>query len=535
VTTGAQAGRVLIDNRYELEPAPLARGGMGEVWVGRDTRLDREVAVKFIRFPDGQHDEELVRRFVRESRITARLEHPGVPAVYDGGTYRGRPYLVMQRIHGISVADLIAEHGPLPVAWAAAIAAQVCAVLAVAHEASLVHRDLKPANLMLDRDGGVKVLDFGLAVALDLADMSQITRSGQTLGTPAYMAPEQISASRSDPLTDLYGLGCTLHEMITGSAVFTGPTAYAVMRSQVDFPPPPLRRLRPEVPAALEALVLDLLAKKPGDRPPDARAVYRRLAPFAADLPAISGVVRAGDLSSPARMYATVLARVLPDRAAAPVGPAAPAAAPAERAAPAAAPPEPAAGATQSISRTDLDRLRREAVSLARESRYSQAADLLTGAVGPAARALGPRDADVLSLRVHLADVLFDGGDYRGAGPAYRRLVDDLRGIGGVDAETVLRCQLREATCHALTGHASRALHQMRAVLDEQARLSGPDDPRTLDLRKQIGLLQLGAGQRDAARHTLESLEIDLMRLFGAGSPMLAAVSDLLAGIDRTA
>src|SRR5690606_32991719 len=99
---GAVSGRTLINGRYELEELPLARGGMGEVWVGRDVKLERQVAVKFIRFPEGRQDDELVRRFVRESRITARLEHPGVPAVYDVGTHEGRPYIVMQRIRGIS-------------------------------------------------------------------------------------------------------------------------------------------------------------------------------------------------------------------------------------------------------------------------------------------------------------------------------------------------------------------------------------------------------------------------------------------------
>src|SRR5699024_5788851 len=143
---------------------PIARGGMGEVWEGRDTKLDREVAIKFVRFPDGIVDDELVRRFVRESRITARLRHPGVPAVFDVGTHEDRPFLVMQRIHGISVADLVAEQGPLPIGWASAIAAQTCSVLATAHHASLIHRDLKPSNLVLEPDGTVKVLDFGLAV-----------------------------------------------------------------------------------------------------------------------------------------------------------------------------------------------------------------------------------------------------------------------------------------------------------------------------------------------------------------------------------
>ena len=128
---------------------------MGEVWFGRDVRLDRPVAVKFVRLPEGEPD-DYVRRFVRESRITARLEHPGVPAVYDVGTHEQRPYLVMQRIRGISLKALLADHGPLPVGWVAAVAAQVCAVLSAAHRASLVHRDLKPSNLMMEPDGTVK-------------------------------------------------------------------------------------------------------------------------------------------------------------------------------------------------------------------------------------------------------------------------------------------------------------------------------------------------------------------------------------------
>src|SRR5690606_38415990 len=112
---GTVAARRLINHRYELDELPLARGGMGEVWTGRDIKLERQVAVKFLRFPDGRPDQELARRFVRESRITARLEHPGVPAIYDVGNHDGRPYLVMQRVHGISVADLNAEQAPLPV------------------------------------------------------------------------------------------------------------------------------------------------------------------------------------------------------------------------------------------------------------------------------------------------------------------------------------------------------------------------------------------------------------------------------------
>ncbi len=288
---------------------------MGDVWLGRDVRLDREVVVKFVRFPNGVHDEGLVRRFDRESRITARLEHPGVPAVYDVGVHDGRPYLVMQRVQGISVADLVAEHGTLPIGWAAAIAAQVCAVLVAAHAASLVHRDLKPSNLMLEPDGAVKVLDFGLAVAPTLADFSTITHTHQSLGTPAYMAPEQVEAGVSEAATDLYALGCTLHEMLAGERVFNAPTSFSVMMKQVKDTPPPLRALRPDVPAELERLVLDLLAKRPEDRPAGAEMVHRRLRPFVTGLEPLPEVLRPAGTVSPVRLYAAVLAEI-PDHAA---------------------------------------------------------------------------------------------------------------------------------------------------------------------------------------------------------------------------
>ncbi|GIF48205.1 serine/threonine protein kinase [Asanoa ferruginea] len=517
------SGRRLNNGRYELEKLPLARGGMGEVWLGRDTKLDREVAVKFIRFPDGARDDEHIRRFVRESRITARLEHPGVPAVYDVGVGAdGRPFLVMQRVHGISVADLVAEQGPLPIGWAAAIAAQVCAVLAAAHRASLVHRDLKPSNLMLEPDGRVKVLDFGLAVAPTLADFSKITHTGQPLGTPAYMAPEQVEANLSSPATDLYALGCTLHEMLSGEHLFSGSTSYSVMSKQVKEQPPRLRSLRADAPPALERLLLDLLKKEPQSRPASAEVVFDRLLPFATDLGPLPGVLDPPATTSSARMYAAVLSRVF-----AQVKSAAPANVPVPRQRVQPVAVEPA------LHRSDLERVRSEAHQLIAQSRYSQAADVLAEAAGPAGRSFGPTDRDVVDLRFELANVLFEGGDYRRAAPAYHDLGKDLA-VDDSRIDLLLRCRLQEATCHALTGQSSHALSQLQDVLRAYRQAYGDGDPRTLELRRQIGLLELGTGQRQAAEQTLSALLADLKRAHNPANPSTTEVADLLASLRRS-
>ncbi|AXH94696.1 serine/threonine protein kinase [Micromonospora aurantiaca] len=507
---------------------------MGEVWGGRDIKLDREVAVKFIRFPEGTPDKDLIRRFVRESRITARLEHPGVPAIYDVGTHDERPYLVMQRIRGISVADLIAEQGSLPIGWATAIAAQTCAVLSVAHQASLIHRDLKPNNLILEGDGSVKVLDFGLAVALDVADFSKITRTGQSLGTPAYMAPEQIMASMSSPQTDLYALGCTLHEMLTGQPVFAGPTAYAVMNRQVQDRPRSVRALRSDVPAELEQLLLALLEKKPEERPASADAVYQQLLPFATELQPLPGVLSPPTTPSPLRMYASVLSRVYTSATATGSGPVSPP--PGRSSPPMPRPPSPPESTDEErsrFSRSELDRARSEASRLVKQSRYSQAAEVLAALVEPATRVFGRHDDDVASLRLELANVLFDGGDYRSAAPAYHQLAADLATRHGADAELVFDCRLKEATSHALIGQTSLALRQLGDLLQDQQRVFGETDSRVFELRKQIGLLHLGAGQGQAAEQTLTQLMADRTRRDGSDHPAVTELADLLTNLRR--
>ncbi|GII04149.1 serine/threonine-protein kinase [Planobispora takensis] len=296
---------MVIGDRYILDDLPLGQGGMGAVYAGHDKHLDRRVAVKFLRLLPGP-DAELERRFLREARILARLEHPGAPVLYDFGAFEQRLFQVMQFIEGVTVADLVSEHGPLPVPWAAAIAAQACAVLSAAHALSIYHRDLKPTNLMLCPDGSVKVLDFGLAMLRE-TDSTSFTRVGQILGTPSYMAPEQIQRGLAGPRSDLYALGCVIHEMLTGRQLFTGPTEYAVFERQVKERPPPV----PGIPAELDRLLAELLEKDPDRRPADVDVLYDRLQAFAVDLPMLPGFLTPPSVSSPGRMYARVVGRVL--------------------------------------------------------------------------------------------------------------------------------------------------------------------------------------------------------------------------------
>jgi eukaryotic-like serine/threonine-protein kinase len=296
---------MLIADRYELEELPLGQGGMGAVHRGHDKNLERRVAVKFLRLPGGP-DDELAQRFIREARILARLEHAGAPTLYDFGMHDQKLYQVMQFIDGVTVADLVVEHGPLPVPWAAAIAAQACAVLSAAHALAICHRDLKPTNLMLCPDGSVKVLDFGLAVLRE-TDVAQFTRTGQLLGTPAYMAPEQIQRGTAGPRSDLYALGCVLHEMLTGRQLFTGPTAYAVFDRQVKQRPPAV----PGAPAELNRLLAQVLEKEPERRPADADSLFAQLQPFAVGMAMLPGFLAPQENASPGRMYAQVVGRVL--------------------------------------------------------------------------------------------------------------------------------------------------------------------------------------------------------------------------------
>jgi serine/threonine protein kinase len=266
-----------LGGRYRLD-ATLGRGGMGEVWRGVDLTLDRPVAVKLLSL-DIDPPPELEERFRREAQIAARLQHPGITVVFDFGVHQRELFLVMELLKGGSLAQELAAHPTgLPIPLVYSLAEQIARALSAAHSEGIVHRDLKPANVMLLDAHLAKICDFGIARIIgSTAGQLNLTATGSVLGTPTYMAPEQIEGHPVDGRTDLYALGCVLHELLTGRPPFEADSGMILLHRHLTATPSGPRAIRPDVPPALDRLVLDLLAKDPQQRPADALAVVDRL------------------------------------------------------------------------------------------------------------------------------------------------------------------------------------------------------------------------------------------------------------------
>ena len=239
-------------------------GGMGVVYKSEDLRLNRTVALKFLP-PELTRDPEAKARFLQEARSASVLDHPNICTIHEvGETDDGRLYLAMPCYDGETLRKRI-ERGPLPIDEATDIAQQIARGLSKAHRHGIVHRDIKPANLMVTSDGVVKILDFGLA---KLAGSAAITRTGSSVGTPAYMSPEQARGEEVDHRADLWSLGVVLYEMVAGRRPFRGEHEQAVLFSLLNERPRPLHELRSDAPPELERIVDGLLTKEPGDRYP---------------------------------------------------------------------------------------------------------------------------------------------------------------------------------------------------------------------------------------------------------------------------
>ncbi|MDC5698605.1 serine/threonine protein kinase [Intrasporangium calvum] len=292
MSTWFRAGHVL-GARYTLV-APIASGGMGDVWSATDDILGREVAVKIMR---ESRDPGFRDRFGDEARHSASLHHPNIAAVFDYGDDNDNPYLVMELVRGRPLSELIADSAGqgFDAATVRSIVGQAALALAAAHGSGVVHRDVKPANILVTPDGQAKLTDFGIARATEGKGR---TITGEVLGTPEYLSPEQALGETATAASDLYSLGVIAHEMLTGAKPFDCGTPVATAVAQVNDAPPPLP---PTVPEDLRAVVQACLVKDPGERPSDARALADALLDPMGRMPLSSAPTAVAPQPSPTR------------------------------------------------------------------------------------------------------------------------------------------------------------------------------------------------------------------------------------------
>jgi predicted Ser/Thr protein kinase len=263
-----------IAGRFRIE-REIGTGGMGTVYLATHLGLERRVAVKIIK-REFAGDADVADRFLREARTMAKLHHHHAATIFDAGNLPdGRHFIVMEFVEGETLSQALAREGRFAPSRAVEIATQICDVLEEAHRLGIIHRDLKPSNILLGKRG-VCVLDFGVAKVLASAAESTATHastgSGQLVGTPRYMSPEQCLGQRVGARSDLYSLGVLLYEMLAGRPPFVDPLQSALLVKQATMPAPPLPRLRQDLPRSLALAVHSLLAKRPEDRPRTAAA-----------------------------------------------------------------------------------------------------------------------------------------------------------------------------------------------------------------------------------------------------------------------
>ena len=531
-------GKRRLAGRYRIDGL-LGRGGMSEVHYGYDERLDRPVAIKLLQppsyvpsAPDSPEAVEILdaldrdqKRFLREIRVTARLEHPGTPAVYDTGVDDlpggiRRLWLVMQLLRGSSLQTLIdstsyEEESAPSVAWAAAVAAQIAAVLAGVHQVDIVHRDIKPANVMVIDGGLVKVLDFGIAILHGAGALPRLTQVDKTVGTPAYMSPEQWAGQLVTPASDIYSLGCLLHELLTGDVPFHGSTRVPLRVAHQSAHAPAVQSRRAEA-AMLDSLVTAMLAKDPAARPP-AEAVYRELLPLAMGTVAVpDGPLPGSDVNrDPVRPFRLPLLSLTSGEARSaaangqPGGTDSGTGAEAERG---------LSGGTAPLTDTEAGQLRVDVQTLIEADHPSQAISLLEAGLTRAV----PRSFLELRMKHTLAAALLVGGHYSRAAQLFEEAGAVYREhLGAADREA-LDCAYQAGNAYAQVAKPDKALPQLRYYVLNATGLAR-DDPdeaaKVMESRFVIAQLLATTGETEAAIAELRAVRPLLVAAYGEESP----------------
>jgi hypothetical protein len=496
VTPGKAA---LLGGRYRVGDL-LGRGGMSEVYHGYDERLDRPVAIKMLRQPTGDIPDdgspeamELQEarrrdraRFLREIRTAARLEHPGTPAVYDTGVDEqpdgsDRIWLVMQVLRGSTLDTAMTTEyaNELPeIAWAAAVGAQIAAVLADLHRVDIVHRDIKPANVMIVDGGLVKVLDFGIAILRGAGALPRLTQVDKTVGTPAYMSPEQHLGRPVTAASDVYSLGCLLYELLSGDQPFLATPSMPIRAHHLESPVPSLSTTRAGIADALALLVARMMGKDPVLRP-TAEQVYTELTPY------VRSAGSAAD-RDPTRPFLTPLLSPARREAAAPAG--------------------------SPLTDAEYAGLRAEAARLVGEGADAEAVRLLED--GLRRSVTSPFLA--LELRHVLGTTLFYVGEHRRAatllddvGAEYRR-----RGLAN-SHRTVLECAYCAGHAYAEVGEQMKALAHLRFYVQNVCADVSEDTEQVLESRFVIAQMLALDDRAEEALAELETVRPAFAAMYG--------------------